>query len=63
MGKIAKQTKPYSNIRNGWCKWNRYKMESQYPYPRRSYGHAEFFLRNVWSNACRDKPTEVIVMG
>ncbi len=43
MGKIAKQTKPYSNIRNGWCKWNRYKMESQYPYPRRSYGHAEFF--------------------
>ena len=41
--KIAKQTKPYSNIRNGWCKWNRYKMESQYPYPRRSYGHAEFF--------------------
>ena len=45
MGKIAKQTKPYSNIRNGWCKWNRYKMESQYPYPRRSYGHAEFFCR------------------
>lgn len=47
MGKIAKQTKPYSNIRNGWCKWNRYKMESQYPYPRRSYGHAEFFAECI----------------
>ena len=45
MGKIAKQTKPYSNIRNGWCKWNRYKMESQYPYPRRSYGHTEYFYK------------------
>ena len=45
MGKIAKQTKPYSILTRG------------------GLTDMQNFLQNVWSNACRDKPAEVIVMG
>ena len=34
-------------IRNGWCKWSGYKMERQFPYPRRSHGRMseDVFIR------------------
>ena len=62
MGKIAKQTKPYSNIRNGWCNGTdiRWKVNIL---TRGGLTDMQNFLQNVWSNACRDKPAEVIVMG